>query len=69
MAQTKCEDSDFELTVDELREFRDSAAPQAEEKQRELRQLEREAAARRAELDALRARHEQACLEPLNLGL
>lgn len=63
-AQTKCDASDFEATVEELREYRDSAAPEAEEKQRELRGLEREATSRRAALDALRARHEQARPEP-----
>ena len=50
--------------MEELREYRDSAAPEAEEKQRELRSLEREATSRRAELDALRARHEQVAPEP-----
>ena len=52
--------SDFELTIAELEVFRSSAVPEAEEKQRHLRQLEREAAGKRAQLEALRARHEQA---------
>ena len=50
------------MAVEEVEEFRTSAAPIAEEEQRTLRKLQRDAVGARAESDALRSRHEQARL-------
>ena len=58
--QAKGDSEDMDLPEEELRQMLSETDPSTIHIDQELRQLEREATSRKAELDALRGKHEQA---------